>query len=369
MANDDDGSFRLSRRKALAGLGSIGMAGALGVGGTYAQFTDTEEDTLIFSAGGIDATVEYGASYNGNDVQSFNGGSSAGSLENVEVVEGEECGGLGFNLADVKPGDYGCFTFRFKLENNPSWGAACIGVGHDLDGEDFEPENEIEGEPGDYKQGPDPLLDKPNNIHPDTGAPQTADADYYGRKGIGELAENILVIPFYKQPVDQNTSEKFDPCVFFDEDTETFDPDAYEGSEAVGTATEFWDNAQDQGQGLHPLPLRDAARTSMIDTTMWGSNGNVIQAFSPPDAIVGEDCFFLNGVSDDETDNQQEATPLEPGTYYQMGWDWHLPFDTGNEVQGDTLQLQLGFTFGQTRHTESPKLSNVFAPGQNTPNS
>jgi hypothetical protein len=31
------------------------------------------------------------------------------------------------------------------------------------------------------------------------------------------------------------------------------------------------------------------------------------------------------------------------------------------------MTLKLGFNFGQTRHTESVTLSNIYAPGENTP--
>jgi predicted ribosomally synthesized peptide with SipW-like signal peptide len=384
MTGEDDSNggseFRLSRRKALAGIGTIGAAVGLGGLGTAAQFTDTEENTFTFTAGGLDGTVEWGASYNGDDVQSFNS-SSGVSADNV-VVDGENVGaGVDAHFTDVKPGDFGCFSFRYKVENNPAWVAACVAINSDTDGQSFEPEEEIEDMDGDgtYEiqgktlpsgqeaEGPygDDFDSDVKGSAQGAGGNAPYAADLYGSKGPGELAENMLILPFYKPPVDGGTSERFDPCIFFDNETESFDPHAYEGSGAVGTASKFWDNSQDDGQGLHPLPVRDAARSTFLDTTAWGSNGNVIQAFSPQDAIVGEGCFFLNGELDDESDNQQQATAHQPGTYYQMGWDWHIPFDAGNELQGDELSMTLGFVFGQTRHNESPQLSNVYDPGEN----
>jgi predicted ribosomally synthesized peptide with SipW-like signal peptide len=349
-----DKEFSLSRRKALAGLGSIGAASALGLGGTYAQFTDTEEETFAFTAGGIDGHIRWGASYNGQDVQSFNDGYEGGELKNVETPDGEGVGAE-LHFTDIKPGDYGCFSFLVKVENNPAWVASCIDYDGNYDGEVFEPEVEDDDHLDESQIG-------------DTGV-----------ESPGEIPENMLVLPFYKPEVTESTLDQWDPCIFFDEEEEEFNYENYEGSGAVGTATDFWDNSDDEGQGLHPLPLGDntplndttgqAVTTSMTSTVSWGSNGNNIQQHSPPESIAGEGCFFLNGEIGDESANQQEASPLQPGTWYGVGWDWHVPFDTGNEMQGDEMTLKLGFTFGQVRHTESPELSNIYAPGENLPDS
>jgi len=98
MSDKDNDSFELSRRKALAGIGGIGTATALGGIGTYAQFTDTENATMTFSAGGIDGTLSWGATYN----------SSGDTLDTDEIVQEptqQQNGvGLSLELEDVKPG-------------------------------------------------------------------------------------------------------------------------------------------------------------------------------------------------------------------------------------------------------------------------
>jgi len=336
MAEDNDG-IRLSRRKALAGLGSIGAATALGGVGTWAQFTDTESESVTFTAGGIDGKVRYGASYNGNDVKKFDGGNQA-SLENVSVEQSADGIGLDFDLVDVKPGDYGCFSFGIEVVNNPAWVAACIEYENDSDGRVFEPE-----------VSEDPELD-------------ASDIGTENAQTNGEIPHNMLVIPFYGGAMPP--SEPYDPCVFFDPELEEYQVNNYQGSNANATPSAFWDNATGD---LTPATLLDILQQSYTNTAVWGSGGNEVTEQNIVNApSVAEGCVFLNGELTNE--NEKEAAPIEPGSEFRFGWDWHVPFDTGNEMQGDRMTLNLGFSFTQTRHTESAVLNNVFAPGQNTPN-
>lgn len=328
MTDESDDRASLSRRKVLGAIGASGAAiGIAGLGTTMGQFTDEERGAVTFTAGGIDGHVRAGASYNGEDLQNFSSSNFDPQADGI---------GLDVTLDDVKPGDHGCFSFGIEVENNPAWAAACIGYEANTDGEVFEPEVEEDDD---------------------------LNASQIGSQGVGsdgELDENVLVIPFYGGAMPP--SEPYDPCVFFDPELEEYHASAYQGSQAVGTPTQFWDNSE---EGLTPATLEDAATYQALDTMAWNGNGD-FQTYDAADAItVGEGCTFLNGAMND--DNQKEAAPLEPGQEFRFGWDWHLPFDTGNVVQGDELTLKLGFVFGQTRHTESADLSNVFAPQQNLP--
>lgn len=348
MSDDNnDGKFSISRRKALAGLGGIGAATALGGFGTWAQFTDEESETVTFTAGGIDGTVMGRASYNGQDVSTFDDEFETQEVENVGYQESGALG-LGISFDDVKPGDFGCFAFKITVENNPAWVAACLGVDNDIDGRAFEPELEAANETNHAALAND-------------GEGGFAAQTSYSSPG--ELAENTLVIPFYKGAT-APTQDRWDPCVFFDEENEEFNTEAYQGSGAVGTATEFWDNSENS---LYPQYLTDAVGYEMVDTQSWGDSGQNVQTHDFGNSIaVGPGCVFLNG-DGPTNDNQQGAAPLQPGNEIWMGWDWHVPFDVGNEAQGDSFDLQLGFVFGQTRHTENAQLSNIYAPGQNLP--
>jgi predicted ribosomally synthesized peptide with SipW-like signal peptide len=358
MAEDNDG-IRLSRRKALAGLGSIGAATALGGVGTFAQFTDTEEETFTFTAGGVDGEIIWGASYNGNDVRQLPGSDTLDdggvtsrdvdfSLTNVEQgVDGE------VHFSDVKPGDYGCFSFLIKVENNPAWAASCLDY-TETDGYAYEPELE---EDDDHA----PLQE--------SSAQGEAGTDY---QSDGEFSNNMLVIPFYKNAVTSSTADRWNPCVFFDAENEEFTAD-YRGLEVGGdvvgaTASDFWSNAEND---LDPLELENATEAISPSTVGWGVDDDgqfSSQTYDPSTSIaLDPGCVFLNGAVGNEQDNSQAASALTPGTWYGFGWDWHVPFDVGNEMQGDKLELNIGFVFGQVRHTESVELSNIYAPGQNLP--
>lgn len=350
MSKDNSDSFKLSRRKALASMGAIGAAGALGIGGTWAQFTDTEPGAgVTFTAGGVDGTVEAGASYNGNDVKAFN----SEDFETLENVEGQGGPGLNFHLTDVKPGDYGCLSFRINVENNPAWVAMCLGYENNIDGETFEPE----------------VVDGEGNIVDQDLGGNTTLVGQGVQNTPGELAQNLAVMPFYKAPVTGQTAPEWDPCIFFDEENDEFTVQNYDPAGAVDpttyTASNFWSNAQND---LEPLTLEDAVGIPHLNTQGFGTTS--YSTYDVSESIAVDDgCIFLNGaVGDDTQDNSQPAGPLQPADTLQVGLDWHLPFGVGNVAQGDQLDLQVGFVFGQQRHTESAELSNIYAPGQNTPN-
>lgn len=274
MTDQDDGSHvTLSRRKALAGLGTIGAAGALGIGGTYAQFTDTEQDAITFTAGGIDGTIEMASGYNGNAVE------GAENLANLELEETGDGVGSKLHLTDVKPGDYGSCCFAITVENNPAWVGSCVGYSNNSDGTEYEPE--VEAETGDPEHDPDQ----------------------------GELHENILMIPFYN---DELVAEFFDsgwrpPNSAFEEgpdgdwiakgDTPEEIWEAYQGYHE-GTSPAFWDSREGENDCIYPLTLRNVAVSHLEQgTVQWASgDGSDYEYVNEPDGSdVGPGCVLLQG--------------------------------------------------------------------------
>lgn len=329
MSGNDDSKITLSRRKALAGIGTIGAAGALGLGGTYAQFTDTEGTKTTFTAGKIDGTMEWSASYNGNQV--------SGDLANVTM--GDETAGIAFNLTDVKPGDYGSITFDLTVSNNPAWAASCLGYDSDENGT---PESETEAE-----------------------FVAAGEEDY----GSGELEENLLLIPFYSQG----------PNTFFDSNGEPDDDwtPGDMGEYGQGTSAAFWNSREGENDfgDLQPRTLRDAAtNASSIDTCHWNEENGLVVVPGPEGASVEEGCVLLEGnlagenPAPENNNDNQGVSPLQPGETLSFGYDWHLPYTTGNEVQTDKLTMKLGFTFSQVRHSDAPQFQNSYDPGNYTPN-
>lgn len=343
-----DNEFSLSRRKALAGLGSIGAASALGIGGTWAQFSDTEEKAVTFTAGGIDGKLEWSGSYNGNEVGS--------DLTHVNINPSENGAAVDVAFTDIKPGDFGCVNFDITIQNNPAWVASCLDVVSDDDWKTYEPEVDADDDIDEMSDG---MLENGN----------------------GELAENIYTIPYY----DGDGS-----CTFFDPDGLTdFDSLTYEGA----NPSDFWSNAQAYdppewiGQGnpdpisvstedeteyyLVPRSLQDVDQNvRSVDTAHWssGQDATLDVQTAPDGATVGAGCVMLDGKgSENDSNNTQGVAPLDDEDTLNFGYDFHMPFGVGNEAQGDKLELSLEFVFLQTRHTSSPDFD-TYDAGQNIPN-
>lgn len=335
MTQDTDGndsnSYSISRRRALAGLGTIGAAAGIGGLGTYAQFTDTEGQDITFTSGGIDGRLSVSGSYNGNSISD--------DLTHVEAAEGGV--GAGLELTDVKPGDFGCFVFELEVLNNPAWVGSCVGFDNNYDGYVYEPEVEVDSDL----------------------APEQIDTE--AAESQGELAQNVLMLPFYDSDLQ---------CGFFDAGGP---PEGVNEIENFAFPSGFWSNSEGPstvtlpGDGyLAPRTLYDVATMPGSRNTKEWNDVELIDIECPDGITVEDGCVFLDGqqATGGSTDNTRDATPLQPGDTLQFGYDWHLPFETGNVVQGDTVVLNAGFSFSQVRHTEEATLANIYAPGENTPN-
>jgi len=333
MSDKDTGSkITLSRRKALAGIGTIGTASALGLGGTYAQFSDTETESVTFTAGGIDGTLSWSGSYNGEDVESH--------LDNVTTdTEGSDVGGT-VHFSDIKPGDYGSVNFEIEVQNNPAWVASCLDISDNIDHANFEPEIAADGNVTAVNVNGDGGL---------SGDPATTD---------GELAQHLLTLPYYDS--DGNSQ-------FFDSNgmnTGNLPSD-------FAVPSEFWSNSEGPNAEDHlaPKTLKNAAESDgSLNTKEW-NGGEPMSIDAPAGASVGDGCVFLDGgqATQGSSDNSRGVSELKPGDKLYFGYDFHLPFETGNVIQGDQVDIHFGFNFLQVRHTENPEFGS-YSPGSNTPN-
>ena len=333
-----DNEFSLSRRKALAGMGSIGVAAALGLGGTYAQFTDTEAVQGSFGAGELNGVSDYAASYNGEEVASGEDSDADFSAES-EINAGDTSGvAFSHSLTDIKPGDYGSIVFGAEVNTNPAWPILCLG-------KDNSQENGI--------------------VESEAAA---ENANYNGNRGVpdlkssGELEQNIRMVPFYDTNVDSS---------FFDSDGPNQQALDNYGS---GTSLAFWDNADDGSGKLFPRSLAnmvgedpdDQLRQGTVefDEESDGSN-SILEATSLGELDGGANdtaCFALNGGQTDAS-NVTGVSPLPPGTEMNFGFDWHVPYDTGNEIQTDSVDIYFTWVFQQVRHSEGPTGPFSYDPG------
>jgi len=100
-------------KKILISLSVIGVAAAVGIGGTIAYFNDTETSTgNTFTAGAIDLKIDNHSWYNGIYQSDL-------SWELDDLT-----GHLFFNFSDLKPADWGEDTISVHANGNDAW--ACM---------------------------------------------------------------------------------------------------------------------------------------------------------------------------------------------------------------------------------------------------
>jgi len=314
MTDDNDKPI-LTRRRVLGGMATISAAGAAGAG-SWAAFSDESQDLdATLTAGQLSGSTTFTGSYNGNQISN--------SLTNVDVPgEGD---GMEVELTDLKPGDYGSVTLDISLEGNPAWVAACLDIANTS-------ENGTSGPEGDENNG----------------------------SSGGELEEKIQIIPFYS-PNKENS--------FFDFDGPQSEWDGSMGQYASGTSKAFWNSREGENDfaQLKPLTLKDAQGTSAAETVNWGGSAQN----APEGTSLDNGCILLEGDlagKDSTNHDEQEVSPLYEEANLRFGYDWHLPYTVGNEVQTDSVTISLGTVFKQYRHSAGPHMPNVFDPGNNTPN-
>jgi predicted ribosomally synthesized peptide with SipW-like signal peptide len=113
----------MDKKKIISSLITIGAAGALLVGATFAFFSDNETSTgNTFTAGTLDLKVDSECHYfqDGQEVQ--DGCQGFGNWEQTDL--GAE---KFFNFDDIKPGDWGEDTISLHVVDNDAWGQFKIG--------------------------------------------------------------------------------------------------------------------------------------------------------------------------------------------------------------------------------------------------
>jgi predicted ribosomally synthesized peptide with SipW-like signal peptide len=121
-----DRMFDLTRRKILAGVGAVGVAGAGAGLGTSALFSDTEsvEDNTI-TAGQLNLVVDFFTSRDQGQ---------AGTDSQSGEVDGNGATVYTYDVTDVKPGDSGTLAFCPKVVDNPGY----VWVGSEEGATDYE---------------------------------------------------------------------------------------------------------------------------------------------------------------------------------------------------------------------------------------
>ena len=298
MSNDS--KYSLSRRKALLGLGTVGVAGAGAGVGTSALFSDEEEfENNELMAGELDLVVDYATSRS-----SLNDSSQTGTRDgpNSDPATYE------YVLEDVKPGDSGGLVFCPKIIDNPGY----LWLGS-ADGPTSSENGYTEPEPA--------------------PADETAGADPRDQTG----GVNDLVIDRYTDPGDPNGGGELDEAtqvsIYYVEGSTDIENFIYEGQ--VNCDPTENDNL-DSG-----VTRREVEEESI---TNLGELGEALESGLP--LPNGDDVY---PASEDEDDQTGPCICIE----------WEVPVEVGNAIQSDSYSVDFQFDAVQSRN--NPNNENPFA--------
>ncbi|SHH61571.1 SipW-dependent-type signal peptide-containing protein [Halobaculum gomorrense] len=189
-----DRNIEFTRRKALLGLGTIGVAGAGAGVGTSALFSDEESfDDNSITAGTLDLVLDYYTSVDSS-------AADAAVIDGGTVNNGQIQGGVSaqYVLNDVKPGDGGTLAFCPKVIDNPAYISVSSDGVTDFENGQTEPEQDADHD--------NPLDISPS---PDLGSLNNGTND---GAGYGELSEAIEVTVSYAESVTYDSADDEITC-------------------------------------------------------------------------------------------------------------------------------------------------------------
>lgn len=135
-----DERYQLTRRKALAGLATVGAAGAAAGLGTSALYSDEETfENNVITAGTTNLIVE-AAVVSVDTSNEADDPSENGLYVNIEDNTADGDPATGLTVSDMKPGDSFILRYTVNVQDNPMYVAATATNADDEEGENPEPE-------------------------------------------------------------------------------------------------------------------------------------------------------------------------------------------------------------------------------------
>jgi len=147
-----------------------------------------------------------------------------------------------------------------------------------------------------------------------------------------------------------------------------------DGNSNASAATTAADAAKDAGIRIFTIAL-GSANTSLLQS-LASSPDDAFVAPDPADldtvyaeiaqiVLAGEQKIFEGSMTELyaaigdglvlDGNRQEEGVQPYPGATTQcIGFEWSLPFETGNEVQSDSVTFDVGFEVEQSRHNDDP---------------
>ena len=296
MSNDS--KYSLSRRKALLGLGTVGVAGAGAGIGTSALFSDEESFTNnSITAGTLDMVVdaEIVATVDNDYFNSL-------SLEGTSQTADGAAVDMAINIDDAKPGDWLIICFEITNEENP--GYVQISTSNLVDDENTVTE---------------PEADSDEEGNSETDSPIDGD---------GELAEALLATTWADATVPQS--------------------DITSRTELAGLQYPTNSAGDDKpGHTYNSSRGEDGSVDTNIDYTNLReasdnfSDGVVVADSGGTPRPVGTNASGVDGPAADD----------DPAVFYLL---LEIPKSVGNEIQSDSVELDLTFESEQVRNNDDP---------------
>ena len=313
-----DERFDISRRKALAALGTIGVASAGAGLGTSAYFSDQETfENNQLTAGTLDMGVAYSAHYSdwspdegeGVDVEMYDGGPN-------------ETG-----TAEELPGDY------TGLPANDAWLIAVDDPDQFLD-------NTVTQE----YNADDPLecVDGESTSQADDAPKPVIEVEDVKPGDFGEVTFDFILCdnPGYVWLNGGLISESENGVT----EPEADDPDEEEGVVELLDVVQaaVWIDDGNNYQNGEEEPMTIGSLREVLGMVSESTNGTALQ--SPMNAEFGggtgsQGCF-------------------DADTEYSVVFAWWVPIDHGNEIQSDSATFDLGFYTEQCRHNDGSGMNN-----------
>ena len=352
--------------------------GALAGGsGTAALFSDREQTATTFTAGELDIKLDWRA-YHSTDNQTIEEADLIS--EQIEPVDAD--GTVAANFTDVKPGDVGCFSLSLHNQTNPAWVWLAMDLSNETNG-DTPPSDDGDCPPAQYPWvcGQD---DTDGNV-----TVTSDDANLYVEitAASGETLEETSVhVTDSESGIPQNNGGMIPGQFEYKHSTVDSSTDSYtisfsdegieSGDEVViavhaaqsdgetcwaGSTSGTWNN---WGLYLVHTVCTDAetetVERSLADciyvTLFWDDNHNCVPDNS--EQIIYRDISLrdlANNVAKDTGGLMPNWSLDISNSPKWVSAYWYMPASVGNEIQGDSVDLNWCVYAEQTRHNDDPE--------------
>jgi predicted ribosomally synthesized peptide with SipW-like signal peptide len=322
--------YQLSRRKALAGLATIGAAGAGAGLGTSALFTDEEvtEDNVV-KAGTQDMSVTATPVAANDEYLQL----SSNPVDHATSIDG----GVKtvYNLIDFKPGDWVAVQYEVSISSNPGYVAIHGGNVSESGGDTTDPEK-VADENTDDDADNGALGDKLLMTHWNDYTGDTSDPSTGSRTDLAELSQTTN-----KVNRDPQSGAYGNPDV--------------DGNADVGGNNAEYTDVREFMFGIDQDPTNEGGvpnSTTQLGNGYASTDGVAIRwgggIGAPGNVPNGEQPYRIVG----------DGSQYDPLVFYQL---IELPKEVGNVVQGDELTFDLGFVSVQSRNNSGPDRSYPFS--------